>query len=346
MPYYNKDYAEDIVSNQMPDPKQLMELATGYWASATFLAANRLRLFPLLSHGPMTAVEVAEKLGGSPRAAEILLNALCALDLLVDEDDRYRLTAAAAAYLVPDSPAYLGTAIEWAADQYEAWGRLEDAVRTGQPVVDPAIHLGDDPAQTRTFVLGMHERAKSVAQAVVHFLDLSSFTSLLDVGGGPGTYAMLLARQHPELRATVLDLPAVAGVAEELISNEGLSDRVKVIGGDATTGEYGDGHFDAVLFSGVLHQMSPETIRRMLDGAHRTLVPGGKVFISDIMLDVVKTQPAFATLFSVQMLLTSSEGAVFSVEECEAWLEEAGFANIERQRLPEPLPYTVVTAET
>jgi hypothetical protein len=63
------------------------------------------------------------------------------------------------------------------------------------------------------------------------------------------------------------------------------------------------------------------------------------------MLDVVKTQPTFATLFSVQMLLTSREGAVFSVEDCEVWLEQAGFTDVERQRLPEPLPYTVITAQ-
>ena len=44
-----------------------------------------------------------------------------------------------------DSPAYLGSAIEWAADQYEAWGHLDDAIRTGRPLVDPDLHLGDDP---------------------------------------------------------------------------------------------------------------------------------------------------------------------------------------------------------
>lgn len=344
MPHYSEDYAEDVVAPQLPDPRHLMELATGYWASAVLLAANRLRLFPLLSKSPMTAAEVAARLGGTPRAAEIFLNACCGLDLLAKEDDRFRTTLAVDTYLVPDSPAYLGSAIEWASAQYEAWGRLDEALQTGNPVLDPEEHLGDDPARTRNFVLAMHERARSVAQGVIRFLDLDGASSLLDVGGGPGTYAMLLAGRYPALRATVLDLPAVTEVANELIAHEGLAERVHTVAGDATSGDYGEGAYDTVLFSGVLHQMSPGTIQRMLTGAHRALVPGGKVLISDIMLDVVKTQPTFATLFSVQMLLSSREGAVFSVEDCEVWLEKAGFASIVRQRLPEPLPYTVVSA--
>jgi 8-O-methyltransferase len=82
----------------------------------------------------------------------------------------------------------------------------------------------------------------------------------------------------------------------------------------------------------------------MFAKAYRALLPGGGVFVSDMMLQADKTQPAFSTLFSLQMLLTSREGAVFSVEECKTWLEEAGFTGVSAQALPPPLPYTVVTA--
>jgi SAM-dependent methyltransferase len=344
MPHYTEDYAENTLAPEMPDPRQLIDLATGYWGSAVFLAATRLRLFPLLSHGPLNATEVASKIGCTPRAAEIFLNALCGLDLLVDEDGRYRLTAAAAAYLVPDSSAYMGSAIDWAADQYEAWGRLPQALQAGTPIAENLEHLGKDPERTRTFVYAMHERAKSVAMQVAEHLDISSARSLLDVGGGPGTYSVMLAQLYPDLHSTVLDLAPIVAISQELIARQGLDGRVQAVAGDAVSGEYGEGHYDAVLFSGVLHQMGAETIQRMINGAHRALTPGGRVYISDVMLDVVRTQPTFATLFSVQMLLTSREGAVFSVEDCETWLESAGFTDIERQRLPEPLPYTVVTA--
>ena len=111
----------------------------------------------------------------------------------------------------------------------------------------------------------------------------------------------------------------------------------------ATLAEYGDSYYDAVLFSGVLHQMSAETIRRMLAGAYRALIPVGQVFVSDIMVDATRTQPSFSALFSLQMLLTSNGGGTFAAEECQQWLMDAGFRDVEIHRLPEPLPYTILS---
>ncbi len=327
-----------------PDPTFLAQLATGYWASATLLAANDTGLFNALAHTPLTAPEVATAIGGDPRGTEMLLDACCGLNLLVKQGDRYMVTPAAAAFLVPGQPGYLGGALAWARDQFDAWGRLGKSVRSGRPAVDPRQHLGGDAAQTRNFVLGMQQRAAGIASAVVSFLDLDGCEALLDVGGGPGTYACLLVKRYPGLRATVLDLPPIVSITAELVAEQGTGGRVSVLGGDASTGDYGDAYYDCVLFSGVLHQMDPDTIRRMMAGAYRALVSGGRVLVSDVMSDATRTQPVFSTLFALQMLLTSDRGGVFSAEECEGWLLEAGFRDPQIRRLPEPLPYTVITA--
>ena len=336
----------NTMSNQ-PDPSSIMRLATGYWNSATLLAANELNLFGALGELELTARQVADHLQTPLRSTEMLLDACAGLDLLRKQEQdgayMYANTPAAAAFLVPDRPGYLGNAIRWGAGQYEAWGKLEQAVRADAPVVPPADHLGSDTEQTRRFVLGMHNRALGVARGVLHFLDFADTTRLLDVGGGPGTYAMLLAQKYPVLRVTVLDLPGVTAIAQELITRSGFSDRVQTLAGSAIEAEWGVAEYDGLLFSGVLHQMSGETIRKLFAKAHQALQPGGKLVVSDIMLDATKTQPAFATLFSLQMLLTSEQGAVFSAAECINWLEQAGFASVQAQALPPPLPYVVVT---
>jgi SAM-dependent methyltransferase len=327
-----------------PDPGVVYQLATGYWASAALLAANDLGVFAALAEGPRGAAEAAEACGADPRAMAMLLDACCGLGFLAKTGDSYELSAASAAFLVPGRPAFLGNALRWSMDQYAAWGKLAEGVRTGRPVVAPALHLGDDPVQTRAFVMGMHERATGVARGVVPFIDVSGCRRMLDVGGGPGTYSVMLAQRSPGLTAVVQDLPGVVAIARELIEGAGLPDRVMTRGRDATGGDYGEGEFDAVLFSGVLHQMAPATILRMFAGAWRALVPGGRVIVSDMMLDATRTQPVFSTLFSLQMLLASQEGAVFSAEECAQWLGEAGFVSVESRPLPPPLPYTVVRA--
>ncbi len=340
------------MNNDRPDPGPIMQLATGYWNAATLLAANELRLFDALADGPHNAAQIAEHLQTPLRSTEMLLDACAGLDLLLkyrasdreEEAWTYANTPSVAVFLVSGRPAYLGDAIRWSGDQYAAWGDLAHSVRANKPAVTPAAHLGGDPEETRRFVLGMHSRALSVARSVAHFLPFEHTKSLLDVGGGPGTYALLLAQKHPALRVTVLDLPGVIAVADELIAQSGLSDRVQTLPGDATTADYGQAQYDGVLFSGVLHQMDAPTIQALFGKAFRALRPGGILTVSDVMLDASKTQPAFATLFSLQMLLTSQAGGVFASDDCARWLTDAGFTDVHAQPLPPPLPYIVLTA--
>ena len=334
-----------------PHPGPIMQMATGYWASATLFAANDMNLFGLLAEGPLTALDISRRAKVSVRGITLLLDACVGLGLLAKENtglqsggNVYRNTPSAEAFLVPGKSGYLGGALRWSADQYAVWGDLATSVRHGTPSTLPSLHLGEDPERTRSFVLGMHQRAMGVARGVIPFLNMEGVTRLLDVGGGPGAYASLLARQYPGLQVDVLDLPAVVAIAKELLTEAGLDDRVHVLAGDATSVDYGVEEYDGVLFSGVLHQMSSDIILHMLSSAHRALRPGGKVWISDMMLNADKTQPAFSTLFSLQMLLTSEEGAVFATDECLEWLQTTGFTDMEARPLPPPLPYVVVTA--
>lgn len=326
-----------------------MELATGYWASAVLLASNSLNLFGALAERPLSAQDVAQRLQIDPRAAAMLLDACSALRMVVKETSDgpsavYRNAQEADAYLVPGRPGYLGEAIRWSADQYLSWGKLADSVRSGRPASLPELHLGADIEQTRHFVLGMYQRAMGVARGVVPYLKLDGRTHLLDIGGGPGAYAALLAERFPSLEVDVLDLPAIVDVARELASQSGAASRIKFRAGDAVSEQYGMEEYDAALFSGVLHQMSPETVREMFRQAYTALIPGGIVIVSDMMLGPDKTSPPFSALFSLQMLLTSNEGAVFSAEECLLWLRETGFVEEASTALPPPLPYTVVSA--
>jgi len=338
------EQATVVTVDTRPDPRHLMELATGYWASAALLAANELGIFLALADGADTAESVARTIGANSRSVERLMDACCGLNLLVKQGDRYMAPPAAAAFLTPGRPGYLGSGLRWAWDQFATWGKLAHSVRTGQPAVDPRIHLGDDPQQTRDFVLAMHERAVGLAREVVEFIELDEGAEcLLDVGGGAGTYATLLAHKYPDLRVTMLDLPGITAVASELIQTAGINERVQVLPGDATQADYGDSYYHAVLYSGVLHQMGRQTIQRMMAGGYRALVDGGQVYVSDIMVDATRTQPVFSALFSLQMMLTSHEGGTFSAEECQAWLMETGFRDVEIRRLPEPLPYTILS---
>ncbi|MCK7468524.1 MAG: acetylserotonin O-methyltransferase [Desulfosudis oleivorans] len=150
---------------------------------------------------------VVSACGLDRRGGRILLDACVALGLLEKDQGRYKNTPEAALFLVPGSPADLSGAIRYNRDVYGAWGRLKEMAVTGKPVEKPEVHLGQDPDRARTFVLAMHGRALGIGRAVVPRLDLAGRRRVLDVGGGPGTYSVLIAEAHPGLECVVLDLP-------------------------------------------------------------------------------------------------------------------------------------------
>jgi len=334
----------------MPDPireqtpETIVQTASAFYASAVLFAALDADLFGCLQQTPnATADEVAVARQLAPRGARLLLDACVAIGLLRKTDDRYANTPGAALSLVPGAPADLTRAIRYNRDVYGAWGKLPELVRSGRPVEPPSLHLGDDPERTRRFVLSMHGRALGIGRAVVPRIDLAGCKSLLDLAGGPGTYAVLLAQANPGLHCTVLDLPPVAAVASELIAQAGMSDRVRTLPGDYHTTPF-PGGVDAVTIFGALHQESPEAIRDILRRAHAALVPGGRIYILDMMTDATHTQPAFSALFAVNMALTTDNGWVFSDREICGWLAEAGFTGTAIQPIPPPMPHWLAIA--
>lgn len=325
----------------MPDPSTIVRLSTAYWESQTLLTANRLRVFDALAEGARSADEVAAQLSLDPRATALFLRACAGLGLLQEKEGRFENSPAAAAFLVTRSPAFMGNVIRYSDQLYATWGSLEGALRSGKPALPAETYLGDDPARTRGFVQAMHERALGIARALVGIVDLQGRRFMLDVGGGPGTYSVLLTQRFPGLRAEVLELPGVAAVARELVAAAGASDRVALRDGDYHTAPFGEGK-DVVLMSGMFHRESEQACRSLVRRAADCLIAGGLLVVSDVFTDEGGTRPAFAALFGLNMMLTAPYGGVHSDSDVKRWMAGAGFADLRVVPLPPPMPHRVV----
>ncbi len=327
-----------------PDPNFIIELSSAFYGSSILFAASDLGVFKALAEGPKTAAEVAQDLKLNERATGMLLDGCATLGLIEkNAEERYANTPSAAVFLVPGSPGDLSGAIRYNRDVYPAWGKLAEFVRSGQPVERPELHLGQDADRTRTFVLSMHGRALGIGRSIVPMLELKGRKRLLDVGGGPGTWSVLIAQANPEIQCTVLDLPPVVAIAGELIAQQGMAERVKTLPGSYHETPFPQG-VDVVNFFGMMHQESPEDIRKLLRKAYDALEPGGLVQVLDMMTDGTRTEPKFSTLFGVNMALTTKNGWVFSDADLKGWMEEAGFRNFSCRPVPPPMPHWLATA--
>ena len=324
-----------------PDPTAIIRLSTAYWDSQTLLTANRIRLFDALADGPRSPAEVAAALQLDARATALLLRACAGLGLLQEEGGRFANTPTAATFLVSRSPAFMGNVLRYSDQLYGTWGGLEQSLRTGQPALPAQAYLGDDPARTRAFVVAMHERALGIARALVPILDLAGRRSMLDVGGGPGTYSVLLTERFPGLRAEVLELPGVAAVARELVAAAGAGDRVTLRDGDYHEADFGSGR-DVVLMSGMFHRETESACRSLIARGAACLETGGLLVVSDVFTDPGGTQPTFAAMFGLNMMLTAADGGVHADADVKRWMADAGFRDMRVVPLPPPMPHRVV----
>lgn len=333
-----------VRGNDTDAATRIVGMASAFYESCVLFASSDLGIFQTLAGlGEAEAMTIAVKCGLDPRGTRLLLDAGVALGLLSKRGDAYRNMPETAALLVSGSPADLSGAIRYNRDVYTAWGKLREMVRNGRPVEPPELHLGEDPERTRTFVLAMHGRALSIGQAVIPHLNLAGRRKLLDVGGGPGTYSMLIARAFPRIACTVLDLPEVVRIADELIALSGMPGRVRTLAGDYHQTAFVAGN-DVVIFFGVLHQENPAAICELLRRAHEALVPGGALYVLDMMTDSTHTQPKFSALFALNMALTTPHGWVFSEGELNKWVTEAGFREFRCLPLQPPMPHWLASA--
>ena len=114
---------------------RIMQLATGFWASKTFLSAIELGVFGAFADGALRLPELRKRLGLHERSARDFFDALVAIGLLQrDEAGRYSNSEEAELYLNPAKPGYMGGLIEMLNTRlYGFWGSLTEALRTGEP---------------------------------------------------------------------------------------------------------------------------------------------------------------------------------------------------------------------
>ncbi len=308
-------------------PGKLLELSGAYWQTFALHAGVKLDLFTAIEQGPTTAIKAASALGLDRRALAMLLDALSAMDLLEKQGDTYANRPMAATFLSKASPRYIGFMIQHHLHLVESWAKLDEAVKTGKAVEQKSRFT--DQEQRESFLMGMFNIAMATAPTLVPTLDLSGKKHLLDLGGGPGTYAIHFCKSNPGLRATIFDLPTTRPFAEKTVAKFDLGQVIEFEAGDFLKDAI-PGSYDAVWLSHILHGDAPQDCDRIIQKAVSVLQPGGTLIIHDFILDNTKDGPLFPALFSLNMLVRTENGQAYSEAEITAMLTKAGIKNIER----------------
>ena len=315
--------SEDRESARAWTPAALRDLAMGFQPSRILLTAVELRLFGLIGDGGLTSAELAGRAATDPRATDRLLNALCALRLLVKRDGRFWNTPDGRRYLDDGSPEF-AAGLGHTAGMWHTWSGLTESVREGRPALRAAINERGE-AWLRPFIAAMHYRAAQQAPGVAALIGLEGVERVLDVGGGSGAFSMAFAAKKPGLVAVVFDLPNVLPLTREYIAGAGLTGRVTTAVGDYLVDPLPKG-FDLVFLSAVVHSNSPEQNAALLASCAAALNPGGRVAVVDWVMDDDRVTPPGGAFFALNMLVATDHGDTFTEREIRGWMNEAGLA--------------------
>jgi ubiquinone/menaquinone biosynthesis C-methylase UbiE len=320
---------------------KLLNISGGYWAGCAVQAAVRLKIFSFIGQEKLSTSGVSTVAGTDERATGLLLDALAGLELLHKQQDLYFNGPFAQKFLVEDSPAYMGHIVLHHHHILDGWAQLDKAVTTGGRVERRSY---GEEIERESFLMGMFNIASGLAPQVAGKFSLDGRKKLLDLGGGPGTYAIQFCLKNPELEAVIYDRVTTRPFAEETVARFGLSDRITFCGGDFNLDVIDGAPYDVIWMSHILHSNNYEQCADLLAKAAKSIVPGGLIMVHDFILDDNKDGPEFPALFALNMLVGTEDGRCYSRKEIATMLSESGCSEIDHHRLQVPNDSSVITA--
>lgn len=326
--------------------RRLFDLAAGFVYSQVLSVLVGLDLPQRLRRdGPQGVDTLASACGWTPEAMRRLVDAAVALDLL-----RWRRGARVGlgplgAPLV-DNAAVNAMVVHHRALYHDlaepaaVFAGGSAAMVSFWPYAGPADQPLTD-AEVAPYTRLMSSSVDLVADEVLHCGALAGCRRVLDLGGGDGGFARLLARHDPLVQVTVLDLPAVAAQAWRRFCSEGLQHRCGAVGGDFLRDELPPGA-DAITVLRVLHDHGDEAVLSLLQAARAALRDGGRLVVAE-PLAPERGAKGVACYFTVY-LSAMGQGRPRTATELTALMRKAGFRRIERPTAAVPLQASVLVA--
>jgi 2-polyprenyl-3-methyl-5-hydroxy-6-metoxy-1,4-benzoquinol methylase len=325
-----------------PTPQNIMQIGTSFWTSKVLLTAVKFELFTILAaNKSMSGSEIKKALSFncSDRHTYDFLDVLTGINLLqrqgILDTARYSNSLDADIFLDKKKPSYIGGILEMANDRlFRFWADLDEALLTGKPQNElkhgsasmfEALYA--DPKRLKQFINAMSGVSVGNFMALANKFDFSRYKTLCDIGGAAGILSIQVAKNHPHMNCTSLDLPPVEPIARETIATHGLSERVKTGVIDFFSDEFPKA--DVITMGMILHDWDLKDKKMLIKKAYNALPEGGAFIAVEALIDDERKSNVFGLSMSLNMLVEFGVAFDFTGADFESWVKEAGFKRVE-----------------
>ncbi len=318
------------------DDTKIWDIWESIFTLPVVTVSDELGIFKALSDATLTTQELVAQLGVDARALALLLAGLCSQGLVDKRLGRWSATHETRRWLHPQATAYWGAFFGGFPGGIPMHAPLLEAIKTGKrpqqrsdapPEWERPSMTAEAAARVAAF---MHAHSQAPARGISVQGEFAEVASVMDVGCGSGVYGIEMAKQNPHLQVGLMDLKQMCVEVDKYIAHDGVGDRVKSLAVDMFKEAWPTG-YESHFFANVFHDWSTETNKLLAKKSFDVLPSGGRIFLSEILMDDEGTGPWPAAAFSLLMLI-GTLGKQYSLPEFQEILESAGFTDVRAKR--------------
>ncbi len=309
-----------------PNLNSLLQFGMACNASQVLCEALRMGLFDLCSGKPLSGRSLARRLKYSEPALKRFLQALCALGLIEEHDGGFRSGALARTYLCRESEEYLGSFFLHQESLREPLANLGHALQSGTMAPPKGKRLAAYARQLKLFLDAMDNLGRHKSRLIARSIPLKKIDTMLDLGGGLGTYSIGFAGKNHALRSVVCDLEDVVKHTSAAIKSAGLADRIQARECQCLYDPLPAGPFDLVFVSNLLHIYNAAESKKVLRKAAGVLKKGGILLVHDYLYGI--GDQVGVGLFDMTMLTGTPSGCCHHKDAVVQWVRRIGIGGV------------------
>lgn len=313
--------------NDAPSPHELLnQFFGGAWITQAVSVAADLGIADILAKGPLTADQLAGRTDSHGASLYRVLRALASVGIFAeDAAGRFSMTPLAEPLRSDVPGSQRARAIMMGAEFHQAWGELLHSARTGEAGFVKRYgqsffqHMEKHPDRHAIYDRVMTAVHGAESEPMVDAYDFSTFSTVVDVGGGNGSLLAAVLRRNPAVRRILFDLPAVADRSREVVASWGGDGRCEVVGGDFFRSVPPGA--DAYVLRHVIHDWQDGDSVAILRNCREAMSPRGKVLLVEYVIPK-GNEPSLGKWLDLMMLVV--EGRERTRDEYERLYSQAG----------------------
>ncbi|AGA27750.1 methyltransferase [Singulisphaera acidiphila] len=325
---------------------QLFQIINGFWTSRAVYVAAKLGLADLVQEGPKTADELATVTDTHAPSLYRVLRALASVGIFVEDEHGRFASTPLGDILRSGVPGSLRSSAisELGEDHYDAWRDVLQSVKTGEIAFDHHFgmpvwqYYAQNPEVAKVFNESMSGLTRSIEDAVVRSCDFSNDRTVVDVGGGHGTFLAAILKANPTAKGVLFDVPRVVEAGQNGLRAEGLDGRIEAVGGDFFKAVPTGG--DIYTLKWIIHDWDDAQSVAILKNCHRAMARGGRLLLVEAVIPP-RNEPSFGKFMDLNMLVMTG-GRERTAEEFRVLLAAAGFRLA--RVIATPSPVSVIEA--